>query len=400
MGSHITVVGMGADGWDGLPPPARDAVLGAQVLLGGRRHLALLPETGAVREPWPSPLRDGLDALLARHRGRTIVAVASGDPLVSGIGTTLIDRLGADAVTVLPAVSSVALARARMGWSAESVDVVTLVGRDVHAVRRAFGPGRRLIVLSSDGSTPARVADLLRRDGFGASVLTVLSDLGAPEEARRTATADVWSGDAPALNVVCIECCGAEGYPTTPGLPDDAFEHDGQISKRPIRLAAVCALAPRPGQLLWDVGAGAGSVGIEWARTDPRCRTIAIERDAARAERIGRNAAQLGVPSVVVVRGPAPDALTGLDAPDAVFVGGGGTIPGVLETCWDRLRPGGRLVAHAVTLETEATLTQWWKSHGGELTRLTVEQAAPLGGFSGWQALRPVVQWQVTKGER
>lgn len=200
--------------------------------------------------------------------------------------------------------------------------------------------------------------------------------------------------------MVCVECRGAEGYSTAPGLPDDAFEHDGQISKRPIRLAAVCALAPRPGQLLWDVGAGAGSVGIEWARTDPRCRAVAIERDEGRAERIVRNAARLGVPSVAVVRGPAPAALDGLDTPDAVFVGGGGSIPGVLEKCWEELRPGGRLVAHAVTLETEATLVQWWKTHGGELTRLTVEQAAPLGGFSGWQALRPVVQWQVTKGEK
>ncbi|PQP23563.1 precorrin-6y C5,15-methyltransferase (decarboxylating) subunit CbiE [Rhodococcus opacus] len=398
MASQITVVGMGAEGWDGLAPPGRDAVLGAQVLLGGRRHLAMLPATGATRESWPTPLRDGLAALLDRHRGQRIVVVASGDPLVSGIGSTLVAHLGVGAVTVLPAVSSVALARARMGWSAESVDVVTLVGRDVNAARRAFGRGRRLIVLTSDGRTPARIADLLCLDGFGASTMTVLSNLGAPGEARHTVSAASWSGDAPSLNVVCIECNGAEGYSTAPGLPDDAFEHDGQLSKRPIRLAAVCALAPRPGQLLWDVGAGAGSVGIEWARVDPRCRTVAIERDGVRADRIARNAARLGVPSVTVVRGSAPEALAGLATPDAIFVGGG-TVSGVLETCWEVLRPSGRLVVHAVTFETEATLVRWWKTYGGELTRLTVEQAAPLGGFSGWQALRPVVQWSVTRGE-
>ncbi|WP_068154987.1 bifunctional cobalt-precorrin-7 (C(5))-methyltransferase/cobalt-precorrin-6B (C(15))-methyltransferase [Rhodococcus phenolicus] len=403
MGSSITVVGMGADGWDSIASAGRARVLQADVLLGGRRHLALLPDTHALREPWPSPLLAGLDDLLARHTGRDVVVVASGDPLVSGIGATLVRRLGADAVQVIPAVSSVALARARMGWAAEDCETVTLVGRHVDVLRRYLTRGRRLVVLTSDASGPAEVARLLVDAGFADARVTVLANLGHPtDETRRDGPAAGLVGTTSAeLNLLCIECSGAEGLSTVPGLPDDCFEHDGQLSKRPIRVAAVSALSPKPGQLLWDVGAGAGSVGIEWARTDPRCRTLALEQNAARADAIERNALRLGVPTTVrVVRGAAPAALAGLDTPDAIFVGGGGSRTGVLETCWEALRPGGRLVAHAVTLETEVVLVDWWKRHGGELTRHSVEQAAAIGTFSGWQALRPVVQWSVVKGEK
>lgn len=395
----ITVVGMGADGWEGLPPESRAAVETADVVVGGARHLGLLPETGAARERWPSPLASGLPALLERHRGRRVAVVASGDPLRSGVGTTLVRLLGPDRVRILPAVSSVALARARMRWSAESVDVVTLVGRDPDAVRRFLTPGRRLVVLSSDGGTPAAVAARLVEDGLGDSRMTVLSDLGTGREARTDAVAVEWGQrSAPALNVVCVEVSGHGGYAATPGLPDTAFDHDGQITKRDVRVFAVCALAPRPGALLWDVGAGAGSVAIEWLRADPRCRAVAVEQDPERAERIVRNAARLGVPSLRVVRGRAPGALAGLDPPDAVFVGGGATTPGVLDLCWSALRPGGRIAAHAVTLETEAALVERWRRHGGELTRLGVERASPLGSFTGWRPARPVVQWAATKG--
>ncbi|WP_182346536.1 precorrin-6y C5,15-methyltransferase (decarboxylating) subunit CbiE [Tomitella gaofuii] len=395
---RVTVVGVGAGGWASVDPAGRGAVHGADVLLGGPRHLAMVPEAAApaaIRETWPSPLLDGLDALLERHDGRNVVALASGDPMVSGIGSTLVRRLGPDAVRVLPAVSSAALARARMGWPAEDCAVVTLVGRDTDRLRRHLARGRRLIVLTGDADGPAAVARVLVDEGFGASAMTLLAELGGPAESRRDGTADGMLGvEGAALGLVCVECRGAQGYSRFPGLPDDAFENDGQLSRRPIRAAAVSALAPRPGELLWDVGAGAGSVGIEWARGASGCRTLAIERDAGRADAVRRNAARLGVPDLVtVVEGAAPDALAGLERPDAVFVGGGGSRPGVLEACWAAVPAGGRLVAHAVTLETQAVLAEWHRAHGGELLRYAVDVAGPIGTFTGWEPMRPVVQW-------
>ena len=401
MGARVSVVGIGADGWEGLAPAARSVVLGADVLLGGRRHLALVPPSSALREAWPSPLLAALPALLERYDGQRVVVLASGDPLVSGIGSTLVDLIGADAVEVHPAVSSVALAWARMGWPSESCDVVTLVGRDPDALRRWLSPGRRLVVLASDGSTASAVAAILVQEGYPSSRLTVLSDLGSADEARLGGDASSWSVAAtPALNVVCVEVAAAPGSvvrAAVPGLPDDAFEHDGQLTKRDLRALALSRLAPSPGELLWDVGAGAGSLGIEWMRSDPRCRAVAVESSAERAERIARNASRLGVPALEVCHGDAPAALADLPTPDAVFVGGGATVPGVLETCWERLRPGGRLVVHGVTLETEAVVTSWRSRVGGELVRVSVEHAEPLGSFTGWRPARPVVQWAVTR---
>ncbi|GAA0202349.1 bifunctional cobalt-precorrin-7 (C(5))-methyltransferase/cobalt-precorrin-6B (C(15))-methyltransferase [Cytobacillus oceanisediminis] len=401
--SPLLVVGIGADGWPGLDAARRAAVESADVLLGGERHLAMVPvDVPAERVPWPSPLRDGLPGLVAGLEGRRVVALASGDPLVSGVGTTLVGLLGADAVEVLPGVSSVALARARMRWSAESSDVVTVVGRDVHRLVTAFAPGARLLVLCSDASTPAAVAALLASHGYGTSTLTALTDLGAETESRTEGVATTWTDDVGALTVLAVEVrdAGARALPLVPGLPDDAFEHDGQVTKRDVRASALARLAPTPGALLWDVGAGAGSVSVEWARTHPRCRAVAVERDAERAERIVRNTRTLGVPEVQVVTGAAPDALADLDTPDAVFVGGGATVRGVLDACWGALRPGGRLVVHGVTLETEQLLVAWHTEHGGELVRLLVETAAPLGSFTSWTPARAVTQWSVVKEGR
>jgi precorrin-6B C5,15-methyltransferase / cobalt-precorrin-6B C5,C15-methyltransferase len=401
MDARVSVVGIGADGWEGLPPASRATVLAAEVLLGGSRHLALVPASVATRQPWPSPLLPALPALLERYDGRRVVVLASGDPLLSGIATRLVALLGPDRVDVQPSVSSVSLARARLGWSAESVDVVTLVGRDVAAVRRWFSPGRRLVVLSSDGSTPAQVAALLVEDGYPASTMTVLGDLGGPTERRLDRTAATWGvRPAPTLNVCCVEVAAdvsTRVLSLVPGLPDDAFEHDGQLTKRDARALALSRLAPGPGQLLWDVGAGAGSVAIEWLRCDPRCAAVAVEASPERAGRITRNAARLGVPALDVRHGSAPSALDGLPAPDAVFVGGGATVRGVLECCWERLRPGGRLVVHAVTLETEGVVTSWCRRVGGELTRVSLEHAEPLGSFTGWRPARSVVQWSVSR---
>lgn len=400
--SLISVVGIGADGWEGLSPHGRQAVRGAEVVLGGRRHLTMLPPVTATTVPWPSPLLERLPGLLEEYAGRRVVVLASGDPLVSGIGTTLIALLGADAVEVIPTVSSVSLARARMGWSAESVDVVSVVGRDPRVLTRLVTPGRRLIVLSSDGATPAALAQLLVELGYGSSPMTVLSDLGSAAERRRDLPAAAWCAEeSPRLNVVCIQATPDRAdvplHPAVAGLDDDAFEHDGQLTKRDLRASALSRLRPVPGQLLWDVGAGAGSVGIEWMRTDPRCRAVAVEADADRAARIGRNAARLGVPALDVCQGRAPEALADLPRPDAVFVGGGASRPGVLDRCWDALAAGGRMVVHAVTLETEQLLVERFRRHGGELTRLSVEQAEPIGTFTGWSPARPVVQWAATK---
>lgn len=393
----VTVVGIGAEGWAGLDAATQAIVTAADTVVGGERHLAMLPSGNQRREPWPSPLRSQLPEFLKNLDG-TVVALASGDPLVSGIGSTLTEMLGADNVEIIPAISSEAIARARMKWAAESVDVISLVGRDPHHVLRGLAPGHRLLVLSGDGSTPVKVAQLLVEAGYGASAMTVLSDLGSPAEQREDKTAATWTEQAKPLNVIAIACEGtAAAWGWTGGLPDEAFEHDGQLTKRDIRASALARLAPQPGQLLWDVGAGAASIAIEWMRAHPTCRSIAIEAREDRAKRSADNAAKLGVPAIRVVNGHAPEALEGLDAPHAIFIGGGATEPGVLEACWAALREGGRLVVHGVTLETESVLARCYAEHGGELTRLHVEHAAPIGGFTGWKPARAITQWSVAK---
>jgi precorrin-6Y C5,15-methyltransferase (decarboxylating) len=390
--TEVVVVGIGADGFSGLSPASRSLVLEASVLWGGSRHLSLVPDVqGQSRVPWPSPLASGLPGLLAEYAGRPVVALASGDPLVSGIATTLLEH-GAP-VRVVPAVSSVSLARARMGWSFESCAVVTVVGRSASRVLRECAPGRRVLVLSSDALTPAEVASLLTSSGWGSSTMTVLGDLGSSSESSVSGVATSWSESSPALNIIAIEASGNGLVSWAPGLPDSAFENDGQLTKRDLRASALARLMPAPGQLLWDVGAGAGSVGIEWMRAQPTCRTIAIESDPERAARIARNARALGVPDLEVVEGRVPSALEGLEAPHAIFIGGGATGEGVLDTCLGALKPGGRLVVHGVTLETEVLLANAYADHGGELTRIGVETAAPVGTFTGWTPARAVTQW-------
>ncbi|WP_342775871.1 precorrin-6y C5,15-methyltransferase (decarboxylating) subunit CbiE [Micromonospora pisi] len=404
----VTVVGIGADGWAGLSGPARAALRSAEVLLGSARQLALLPEpadlpgagTSMLRIAWPSPMLAALPGLLDAHAGRAVVVLASGDPMFFGVGTTLTRLLGPERVRVVPHPSSVSLACARLGWPLDEVEVVSLVGRAVERLHRFVHPGRRLLVLSADGRTPAAVAALLTARGYGGSGVTVLESLGGPDERIRTGTAAGWEETVGPLNVVAAHCQadpGAPPRPPVPGLPDDAYEHDGQITKREIRAITLARLAPTPGQLLWDVGGGAGSIAIEWLRTHPSCRAVAIERDPVRADRIGVNAAALGVPELHVVRGAAPEALSGLEAPDAVFVGGGVTVPGLLDRCWQALRPGGRLVVNAVTLESERTVGDAYGRLGGDLIRLSVQRAAPVGNFTGWRPMLPVTQWTVAK---
>ena len=396
----IEVVGIGAAGWDALPAAGRALVLGAARVLGGPRHLALLPDVpGQQRLAWPKDLRGALPTLVEGHAERPVVVLASGDPLLAGVGATLVELFGTATVRVHPAVSSVALAAARMGWAAGSYAVVRLRGHDVDLVRRELYDGQRVLVLSRDAGTADEVAALLVEDGYGSSTLTVLGDLGAPAESRTDVVASAWAGAAPELNVVCVQCVAgpdAAGGSLVPGLPDPLFDHDGQLTKRDVRASALAHLQPRPGQLLWDVGAGAGSVAVEWLRSHPRCRAVAVEQHDQRAKRIHGNAARLGVPGLQVVVGVAPAALAGLPRPDAVFVGGGATEE-TLDAAWTALQPGGRLVVHAVTQETEVVLAAHRKRHGGELTRIAVEYLEAIGSFTGWKPARAVVQWAVVK---
>lgn len=398
----LTVIGIGADGWDGLAPAGREALRTAEVVIGGPRQLDLLPpDCAAERVPWPSPLRPAVPGLLAEHAGRRVCVLASGDPMFFGIGRTLTELLGPGALRVLPHPSSVSYACARLGWAQEATEVISLVGRPLATLSRALYPGRRLLVLSAGAGTPAEVAGLLRDRGFGPTRMRVLEQLGGAREHAVEGTAEAWPhppGDP--LNVIALDCAPAADTPhlsAVPGLPDAAYEHDGQLTKRHIRAATLAALAPAPGELLWDVGGGSGSIGVEWMRAHPACCAVSVERDPVRAERITRNATALGVPALRVVTGAAPAALDGLPTPDAVFVGGGATAPGLLETCWDALPPGGRLVVNTVTLESEALLTTWYTRHGGDLVRLAVSHAAPVGGFTGWRQAMPVTQWSTTK---
>ncbi|MFD3452288.1 precorrin-6y C5,15-methyltransferase (decarboxylating) subunit CbiE [Streptomyces sp. NPDC058691] len=398
----VAVVGVGADGWEGLAAASRAVLSAAEVVIGGPRQLGLLPrEVTGERVAWPSPLRPAVPGLMAAHAGRRIAVLASGDPMFHGIGRTLTEVLGAGRLDVLPHPSSVAYACARLGWAVEDTEVVSLVGRPLAALAAALYDGRRVLALSAGAGTPAEVAGLLRERGFAGSRMRVLEQLGSGRERVLEGTAAEWPhapGDP--LNVVAVECAadpGGRRLGLVPGLPDDAYEHDGQLTKRHIRAATLAALAPAPGELLWDVGGGSGSIAVEWMRAHRSCRAVTVERDAVRAERITRNATALGVPALRVVTGRAPDALTRLPVPDAVFVGGGLTAPGMLEACWAALRPGGRLVANTVTLESEALLARWYARHGGDLVRLAVAHAVPVGGFTGWRQAMPVTQWSAVK---
>jgi precorrin-6Y C5,15-methyltransferase (decarboxylating) len=412
----VTVAGIGADGWPGLSPLTRDALERAEVIVGGPRHLALLPATVRGRRvPLPSPLLPGLPEVIAAdagaadagaadagaaHASGALVVLASGDPMFYGIGSTLARLLGPERLRVLPHPSSVSLAAARLGWALDDVEVVSLVGRPRELLHPLLQPGRRVLALTAWATAAADIRLLLDARGFGASPVTVLADLGGPDE--RVTGAGGEGETHSRLAIIAIECRldpAAAPLPRTPGLPDDAFEHDGQLTKREVRALALAALAPVPGQLLWDVGAGSGSIGIEWMRVHPASRAIAIEPRADRRKRITGNAAALGVPGLRVVAGSAPEALTGLDVPDAVFIGGGVTADGVVTACLDALGSGGRLVANAVTLEGQAVLAGWRQRLGGTLTRIGVERAEGLGTLTTWRPALPVVQWSMSKRE-
>jgi precorrin-6Y C5,15-methyltransferase (decarboxylating) len=401
----LSIVGIGEDGIEGLTAVARGLVSGAEIVFGGKRHLALAAPLirGAVR-PWPSPFERAIAEVLAQ-RGRQVCVLASGDPYHYGVGALLARHVEPGETVVVPAPSAFSLAAARLGWPLADCALVSLHGRELDRVRPHLQPGARVLALTSDGEGPAALAALLATAGFGTSRLTVLEALGGSRERIRAATAAEFDlGTVDPLNTVAIEVAAADGariIARASGLPDAMFEHDGQITKREVRAVTLSSLAPRRGELLWDVGAGAGSVAIEWMLADPSLRAIAIEARAERAARIRRNAASFGVPGIEIVQGDAPAALAGLPPPDAIFVGGGASDPGVLDAALAALRSGGRLVVNAATLQTEALLLARYCDLGGELIRIAISRADPVGSMTSsmsiWRPALPVTQWSWVK---
>ncbi len=389
----IVVVGIGVDGMSGLSAEAQRELRSATVIYGSRRQLDLLDDTvTANRSAWPSPMLPAVERLLDHPPAGDIHVVASGDPLLHGIGGTLIRVHGTHRVRVLPHVSSVTLACARMGWNAHDTEVISLVTAPVHTAVRSGGCA---VVLCRDASTPAELAAVLTETGRGASEFTVLELLGGHEERIRTCSAAEWAAAPPtvdALNVVAVRYLPEEPFGAI--LPDDAFLHDGQITKRTMRAVTLAALAPRPGELLWDVGSGSGSIAVQWCLGASGCRAVAFENNPERRERIATNARRFGAD--IEVRGQAPHDFDGAARPAAIFVGGGVTHPGLLDACLDRLRAGGRLVANAVTAESEAALVDWHSRLGGELFRFQHYRGEPLGGFTGWRPAMPITQWVVS----
>ncbi|WP_092587658.1 precorrin-6y C5,15-methyltransferase (decarboxylating) subunit CbiE [Rhizobium mongolense] len=397
----LTIIGIGEDGPEGLGDHAKRLILAAPAVFGGERHHALMDSLIAgERLVWQSPFEKSIDAIL-RRRGTPVVVLASGDPFLFGVGATLSRHVNAEEMRTIPAPSAFSMAASRLGWPLQETACLSLHGRSIHLIRPHLHSGRRIIALTSDGKGPGELAVLLSNSGFGHSRITVLEALGGARERILSTSAENFQfRDIDPLNVCAIEVkAGIEArvLPFATGLEDELFEHDGQITKREIRTLTLSALAPRHGELLWDIGAGSGSIGIEWMLCDPSLKTVAIEQSPDRVSRIARNASALGVPGLAVVEGTAPAAFSGLPEPDAIFVGGGGSEPGVMDAAIVSLKSGGRLVANAVTLEMEAVLLAEQARRGGFLTRIEISRAGPLGAMSGWRPAMPVAQWRWIK---
>ena len=397
----LSIIGIGEDGVDALAPLARRLIGRAALVVGGARHLDLAgPLISGERLLWPSPLHLAFDQIAAR-RGEAVVVLASGDPFNYGVGKQLAQRFDVTEMLCLPQPSAFSLAAARLGWPLQDVVQISLHGRALEGIVRHLSPAARILALCWDGATPAKLAALLSARGMGGSYLTVLEAMGGPQERVRSAIANEFDlTDITALTTVAVEVVAEPAAPIiglAPGLADELFEHDGQLTKRDIRAVTLSALAPRPGEQLWDVGLGAGSIAIEWLLRHVSLRAVGIEERQDRADRAARTAVALGAPDLKIVVGAAPAALAGLEAPDAVFIGGGISDQGVFDAVWSQLKQGGRLVANAVSLEAEARLSQLFRSHGGELIRLAVAHAKPVGGMHGWKPAMPVTHWRVTK---
>ena len=409
----LYVIGIGEDGWDDLSADSRELLYKSEIVIGGERHLKMIPgDWEGERIIWASPIREAVTKILDWRpsepgSGKKVAVMASGDPLCYGIAAKLLRHLPIEEIWIKPALSTFSLICSRVGWSLPDIETLTIHGRPLEMLHTFVQPGAKLLVLNQDEGSPKQAAELLAARGFGKSQITVLEHLGGSKERQFSGQADSWNHpDGAALNAMAIECIAgtrANVLARIPGLPDDAFLHDGQLTKREIRAATLSRLMPVVDQVLWDVGAGCGSVAIEWMRCNPRCKAVAIEKSESRLKMIQQNAFQLGVPMLDIVPGNAPEVLVDLPAPDAIFIGGGLSDGNMLEICWNALNPGGRLVANAVTLEGEQKLLQWQKVNAekygacGDLTRLAVSHVETIGKFQSWKEVRSVTQLAVIK---
>lgn len=399
MTRWLSVIGVTEEGGDSLTPSAIELVRSAEVLIGGQRHLDMFPEAQAEKLNWTRPLKH-LAERIGEFQDRRTVVLATGDPLNFGIAAKLLQIVPIEETLIIPAPSAFSLVAARMGWSLPDVECITLHGRPAERLLAWPEPALKIIALSGDAETPPRVARMLVDAGYGQSRMTVFGHAGGPRETRTSGVAADWGAEIPDLNTMAIECVADEGTVSTgrtAGLPDDMFEHDGKMTKREIRAITLSRLAPVRGGLLWDVGSGCGSVGIEWMRAAPEARAIGVEPDTSRRDMAAKNAAQLGVPEFRQIDGLAPEALTGLTQPTAIFIGGGTSHPEVIDACWTALPSGGRLVANAVTLEGQAVIMAAHRNIGGDLIRIGIDRASPVGDMTGWRPAMPVTQWAAIK---
>ena len=398
MKPWLHIVGIGEDGLSGLVPATRAVVESAEVIVGGARHQGLADGISAARVAWPSPF-DALLGQLRGLRGRRVVVLASGDPLWFSVGAKIGRHIDPAEIVYHPQVGAFQLAAARLGWSMADLETLTVHGRPVEQMIAFIQPDQRLLILTTGAETPAQIARFLTERGFGDSRMTVLANMGGAQEARFDGIARSWAREVPPFNTLAVECIaepGAALLPRVPGLADDLFQHDGTMTKQEVRAVTLAKLMPMRGALLWDIGAGCGSVAVEWMRAARYARAIGIEPRADRRALAGANALALGTPKLELVEGTAPVALAGLPAPDAIFVGGG-LSPATFDAAWAALRPLGRLVANAVTLESEGVLIGLHRAHGGSLVKIAASRVEPLGAMSGWKPLRPVTQWSLIK---
>ena len=394
----LHIVGIGEDGLDGLTASARTVVEAAELIIGGDRHHSLSDNVTAERVAWPSPF-DALINKLQGYKGKRVVVLATGDPLWYSVGARIGRSIPPSEIVYHPQLSAFQLAAARMGWSMADIETLTVHGRPVEQMIAFIQPDQRLLILTTGAETPAQIAAFLTDRGFGLSRMTVMAAMGGKNELRFDGTAEGWNHEVPAFNTLAVECIAAPNaalLPRVPGLADELFDHDGTMTKQEVRAVTLAKLMPMRGALLWDVGCGCGSIAVEWMRGARYAHAIGIEPRDDRRVFAAQNAAALGVPRLELVNGSVPEALDGLKAPDAIFIGGGLSLE-TFDVCWAALRPLGRLVCNAVTLEREALLIALHKKLGGQLVKLQVNRAESVGNLTGWHPLMPVTQWSLVK---